>query len=204
LQLFNKYADPGSYYDICLQIFYLADYRNSADIKTTWQHLLQDIHDDTVQRGQALPYETVIEKIRSLGSRLRMSEIIFPIPVLLPMLERYALEFQRGVGPSTWVVDLFLDLEVTHEALYSVLEAMFYNDEAPFQGSNKRFIASDLLYLIQRWYSDTIRLGGTVFGNDAMAARISEMLLLLQQSGIGPELVQLAQELRVMVDNSIR
>jgi nuclear pore complex protein Nup155 len=119
------------------------------------------------------------------------------------MLERYALEYQRGVGPSTWVIDLFLDLEVPHEAIYSVLEAMFYNDEIPFQGANRRHIAKDVIYLIERWFHDTVRMGGIVFGSDAIAARVSEMLLLLQQTGMSSELVQLAQELRLKIDDII-
>ncbi|GMF69911.1 unnamed protein product [Aspergillus oryzae] len=204
-QLFNQYADPASYYDICLQIFYLADHRNPADIRSTWQHLLQDLHDETVENGEPQPYEAVIDKVRSLGSRLRMSEIIFPIPTLLPMLERYALEHQRGVGPATWVVDLFLDLGVAHETLYTVLESMYYTDEAPFHGTNRKYIAKDLLYLIEHWFHDTVRLGGTVFGSDVVAERITETLLLLQQGGnIPPEQLQLANELRTRVEDILR
>lgn len=204
LQLFNQYADPASYYDICLQIFFLADHRNPADIRSTWQHLLQDLHDEVLERGEPIPYEAVIDKVRSLGSRLRMSESVFPIPILLPMLERYALEHQRGVGPATWVIDLFLDLGVAHETLYAVLESMYYTDEAPFQGSNKKYIAKDLLYLIEHWFHDTVRLGGVVFGSDLVAERILETLLLLQQGGITPEQVQLAQELRTRIDDILR
>ncbi|GAB1194325.1 hypothetical protein APSETT444_003569 [Aspergillus pseudonomiae] len=203
--LFNQYADPASYYDICLQIFYLADHRNPADIRSTWQHLLQDLHDETVENGEPQPYEAVIDKVRSLGSRLRMSDIIFPIPTLLPMLERYALEHQRGVGPATWVVDLFLDLGVAHETLYTVLESMYYTDEAPFHGTNRKYIAKDLLYLIEHWFHDTVRLGGTVFGSDVVAERITETLLLLQQGGnIPPEQLQLANELRTRVEDILR
>ncbi|KAE8359748.1 Non-repetitive/WGA-negative nucleoporin C-terminal-domain-containing protein [Aspergillus caelatus] len=203
--LFNQYADPASYYDICLQIFYLADHRNPTDIRSTWQHLLQDLHDETVENGEPQPYEAVIDKVRSLGSRLRMSEIIFPIPTLLPMLERYALEHQRGVGPATWVVDLFLDLGVAHETLYTVLESMYYTDEAPFHGTNRKYIAKDLLYLIEHWFHDTVRLGGTVFGSDVVAERITETLLLLQQGGsTPPEQLQLANELRTRVEDILR
>ncbi|KAH8691484.1 putative non-repetitive nucleoporin [Talaromyces proteolyticus] len=202
--LFNRYADAGGYCDICLQIYYVADHRNTADIRSTWENLLDQVHNATVEKGDAAPYEAVIEKVRSLGSRLRMSEIVFPISVVLPMIERYSFNYQRDIGPPTWVVDLFLDLEVPHETIYTTLEGMFYNDEAPFTGTNKRYIANDLLYIIQRWYSETVRLGGTVFGNDVMAARISEMLILVQQSGIPAEYVQLAQELRVQIENSIR
>jgi nuclear pore complex protein Nup155 len=124
--------------------------------------------------------------------------------MILPMIERYALQHQRNVGPPTWVVDLMLDLEVPYEKIYTTLENMFYNDEAPFTGANKKFIANDLLYIVQRWYAYTVRLGGAVFGNDVMAARISEMLLLVQQSGIPAEYVQMSQELRVQIENSIR
>ncbi|KAA8646885.1 hypothetical protein EYZ11_005975 [Aspergillus tanneri] len=202
--LFNQYADPASYYDICLQIFFAADYRDAGDIRATWQHLLQTIHDETIEKGEIQPFEAVIEKVRSLGSRLRMSETVFPIPSILPMLERYALEHQRGVGPPTWVIDLFLDLSVAYETIYAVLESMFYVDEAPFHGSNRKYIAKDLLYLIERWFHDTVRLGGVVFGSDAVAERISETLVLLQQGGIAPDQVQLAQDLGRRIEDVLR
>jgi nuclear pore complex protein Nup155 len=205
-QMFNQYADVASYYDICLQIFYIADYRNPADVRATWQHLLQTLHDEAVARGSAgpQPYEAVIDKLRSLGARLRMSDAVFPIPILLPMLERYALEHQRNVGPPTWVIDTFFDLGVPHETIYSVLESMYYIDEAPFHGSNRKIIARDLLYTIEHWFHDTVRLGGVVFGSDLIAERVEEMLTLLQQGGISAEQMAAAHELRARINNILR
>lgn len=197
--LFNTYADSGSYYDVCLQVFHVADYRNAADIRATWQHLLQDLHDKTVKAGTPQPYEAVIDKVRSLGGRLRMSETVFSIPMLIPMLERYSLEYQRGVAPPNWVVDLFLDLGVTHESIYAVLESMYYTDEVPFQGSNRKYVAADLLYLVNRWFYESSRPGGVVFGSDAVAERVSEMLLLLQQGGLPPEQLEAVQMLRTRI-----
>ncbi|KAK1142494.1 hypothetical protein N8T08_007856 [Aspergillus melleus] len=203
--LFNQYADPASYYDICLQIFYAADYRDPANIKITWQHLLQNLHDEVAERGEIPPFEAVAEKVRNLGGRLRMSEVVFPISIILPLLERYSLEHQRGVAPATWIVDLFLDLGVAHEALYAVLESMFYIDEAPFHGSNRKYIAKDLLYVIDHWFRDTVRLGGAVFGSDVIAERICEtLLLLLQTSAIPPDQLQQAQDLRRKIEEILR
>ncbi|KAJ5320589.1 hypothetical protein N7508_000872 [Penicillium antarcticum] len=204
--LFNEFADTAGYHDICLQIFYFADHRNAADIKSTWQHLIQTVHDATTRSGSPQPYEAVIDKVRSLGSRLRMSETVFPVRDLVPMLERYALEFQRNVGPATWVVDLFLDLGVAHESLYAVLETMYYTDEAPFHGANRRYIASDLLYLLTGWFQETVRLGGMVFGSDVVAERISEMLLILQQGSnvLSQEELTTAIELRSRIDEILR
>nr|KMM69011.1 nucleoporin Nup157/170 [Coccidioides posadasii RMSCC 3488] len=202
--LFNIYADPGGYYDICLQIMYLANYRNTSDIKAAWENLIKDVHDEASEKGTPLPYEAVIEKVRSLAHRLRMSEITFPVPILLPMLERYVLERQLGVGPQTWVIDLFLDLQVAHETLYTILESMFYNDEVPFQGRNRMYIGNDLVYLISRWYQETVRIGGGVFGSDVLASRVSELLLLVQQSGGDREIAEVCRDLRMRIEQSLR
>ena len=195
-QLFNKFADSGSYYDICLQIFHLADYRNAADIKATWQHLIQDLHANTVAKGSSRPWEAVIEKIRSLGNRLRLSETVFPIRELVPILERYSLEHNREIGNTPWVVNLFIELGIPHESLYAVLEAMWYTDEAPFQGSNRRLVAYDLLYVVQVWLYETTRVGGVPLGSQSVSERVSETMTLLQQQGGNAEIKEQALTLR--------
>lgn len=202
--MYNEYAAPGNYHDICLQIMYLANHRNASDITTTWQDLIQGVHEETLKNGTPLPYEAVIEKVRSLALRLRMSDVAFPVKTLLPMLERYRLEHQKNDGPPTWVVDLFLELQVEPEVLYTVLESLFYNDEVPFHGANRKFIGNDLAYLISRWFNETSRLGGAAFGSDVIAARVSEMLLLLQQSRLDKDVVQACRDMRVKLEQSFR
>ncbi|EGE08194.1 nuclear pore complex protein Nup155 [Trichophyton equinum CBS 127.97] len=203
-KMYNEYAAPGNYHDICLQIMYLANHRNASDITTTWQDLIQGVHEETLKNGTPLPYEAVIEKVRSLALRLRMSDVAFPVKTLLPMLERYRLEHQKNDGPPTWVVDLFLELQVEPEVLYTVLESLFYNDEVPFHGANRKFVGNDLAYLISRWFNETSRLGGAAFGSDVIAARVSEMLLLLQQSRLDKDVVQACRDMRVKLEQSFR
>ncbi|KAI9839285.1 MAG: hypothetical protein M1819_003280 [Sarea resinae] len=229
-ELYNKYADPGSYFDLCLLIFQGADHRNPADISATWQSLLEQTHAETVERGEPQPYEAVAEQVRSLGGRLNLSESTFPLSTLVPMLERYALEYQRNVGPATWVLDTFLDLHVPFEPLLAVLEALFYNDEAPFQGRNRRIIAADVLYLVQRWYQSSARGGGggggggagtgaggiggagggRLFGGDAVAVGVAQTLAAVQQvlarggGGEDAEAVELCQTLRVRIEQTLR
>ncbi|KAL1959764.1 hypothetical protein VTO42DRAFT_1350 [Malbranchea cinnamomea] len=204
-KLYNKYADPGGYYDIGLQIMYIANHRNAADIKSAWELLINKVHTDTLAKGTPLPYEALIEKIRTLAGRLRMSEAIFPVQVLLPLLERYFIEHksEHGANSSAWIIDLFLDLNVAHETLYTGLETLFYNDEVPFHGPNRKYIGRDLVYLIQRWFQETVRIGGGVFGSDALAGRVSEVLLLLQQSGLDRDLVEVCRDLRMRIEQSL-
>ncbi len=102
------------------------------------------------------------------------------------MLETYAYEHQRGVGPPSWVIDTFLAAQVPYEALLPVLEAMFYNDEAPFTGRNRRYIADDILYVCQLWFAVGARSGGvTVLGGDSNAAALAHLLQVVGESEAG-------------------
>lgn len=84
MQLYNGYADQASYHDLCLAIYQVADYRNAADIKATWQNLLETIHHEAEQSGNVEPYEAIAEKVRTMGNRLNLSDSTFPIrkPIL--------------------------------------------------------------------------------------------------------------------------
>jgi len=143
--------------------------------------------------------------MRSLGHRLNLSETTFPVPDLVPMLERYAFEFQKGVGPETWVVDTFIDVGVPYESLFPVLEGMFYNDEAPFQGRNRRYIANDIVYVVRQWFQDSIRSAGNLLGGENNAVAISQTLLMLQQSGgLDARREEECQLLRTRIEHVLR
>ena len=203
-ELYNSYADQASYFDICILIYQAADHRNPADIKMTWQNLLERTHEEAAERGEPLPYEAISEKVRSLGKRLNLSESTFPIPDLVPILKRYAYEFQNEVGPETWVMDTFIDVQVPYESLVSVLEGMFYNDEAPFQGRNRRYVANDLIYVISLWFRETSRGAEVVFGGDSNADGVSQLLQVLLQSGLDEQRAQQCQALRLRIEHTLR
>ena len=141
--------------------------------------------------------------VRSLGTRLGLSESTFPVADLVPLLERYAFESQRGIGPATWVVDTFLDLQVPRETLFYTLEGMLYNDEAPFHGANRRIIADDMLYVAQRWYAETARTG-RVFGSEANTGGVLAALGTLMTNGLAGQQVEDCRELRGKIEQSLR
>ena len=206
-QLYNGYADQAGYFDICILIYQAADHRNPVDIRATWQNLLDRIHEETSHRSTnegPQPYEVVIEKVRSLGTRLNLSETMFPITDLLPMLERYAFEFQNGVGPETWVVDTLLGIGVPYESIFPVLESMFYSDEAPFRGRNRRYIATDIVYVVKLWLQETSRGKAKILGGEANAAAVGQCLLMLQQSGLDGRRAEECRELRVRIEHLLR
>lgn len=169
---------------MCLLIYQVADYRDISQIRSTWQQLLQSVHAQTLERDEAQPYEAIAEKVRSLGSRLRLSESTFPIQIILPMLEKYSFEYQHQVAPANWVIDLFLDLQVPYERTFDVLEAIFYTNDAPFLGATRKVIASDLIYLVGRWLHESLRRGGIILDGEQGALRVDQMMQSLMQEGI--------------------
>ena len=128
---------------------------------------------------------------------------MFPISDLVPLLERYAFEFQNGVGPEHWVLDTLIDIGVPFESLYAILEAMFYNDEAPFHGKNRRYIANEILYVVGLWSRDFARGAGEILGGESSAATISATLLALQPM-LGAQKSEECQMLRLRIEHMLR
>ncbi|KAL8702477.1 MAG: hypothetical protein Q9201_004349 [Fulgogasparrea decipioides] len=203
--LFNTYCEAAHYFDLCILIYEAADHRVASDIKATWQNLLERVHTEAeVQDQGPEPYEMVAETVRSLGTKLSLSETMFPVATLLLMLKRYAFNFQQGVGSDTWVVDIFIDLQVPFETIWAVLETMFYNDEQPFQGRNRRFIGNDMVYVARLWFQDSIRGSGSLYGGEDNAYAVSQMLHLVMQSGLEEGRLEEGQNLRMRIENLLR
>ena len=120
------------------------------------------------------------------------------------MLKRYAFNFQAHSGPETWVLDIFIDLLVPFETIWGVLENMFYNDEQPFQGRNRRFIGNDMVYIASLWFQDSIRGSGTLYGGEDNAYAVSQMLHLVMQSGLDEGRLEECQNLRMRIENMLR
>lgn len=78
-ELYNGYTDQAGYFDLCLLIYQVADYRSPADIQATWQNLIEQIHTTTTIAGSPLPFEKMADEFRMLGRRLNLSESTFPV-----------------------------------------------------------------------------------------------------------------------------
>src|SRR5690606_11665029 len=63
-------------------------------------------------------------------------------------------------APKTWVVDTLLDSGFKHEVVLRVLEEMFRRNELPFQGTARRRLVKDAIYVGEKWLSAEGRRGG--------------------------------------------
>lgn len=148
--------------------------------------MINRVHEDTDTRGEPLPYEAVADKVRILGQRLSMSESFFPVEDIAWLLKKYQFEYQKGVGPDTWVVDVMIDLQVPFDTLLGAFESIWSNGEAPFATpANRRYISSDILHAIHEWYRRSVRTSGALFGSESNQVAVTEMLKELQTAASG-------------------
>jgi nuclear pore complex protein Nup155 len=188
-------------------IYHAADHRNPGDIEATWSNLLEVTHRNIVEQGdkaQIKPFEAIVTVVREVAQKVNLSDTVFPPAVVIPMLEKYAFEHQRDIAPATWVMDLFVDIGIAFETLLSVLEQMLYNDEAPFQNRNRRFIAKDMLYVIGKWYRHSVGSSQRIFSSDENSEAIVRTLQILCQNGLNQEEAAEAQDLIVRIQRTLR
>ncbi|KAI1493487.1 Non-repetitive/WGA-negative nucleoporin C-terminal-domain-containing protein [Biscogniauxia mediterranea] len=178
-ELFNDYADQAEYYDLCLIIYHVADFRNPTTIAQTWGNLIQRTHGEVVEqwavynadrrrRGAQAgdpppqPYERLIGQIQEICHRSSNDSFIFPVPTLLPEVCRYSLENGQDarIGADVnWPIIVFLQLGVSHDLVVRVLETMFEAQEVPFRGAGRGRVVEWITYAVGQWVRDLGRQG---------------------------------------------
>ncbi|XXG99502.1 hypothetical protein Hte_005841 [Hypoxylon texense] len=178
-ELFNGYADQAGYYDLCLLIYHVADFRNSTTIAQTWSSLIQQTHENVAEQWAAYdaerrarpaqagdpppqPYEVLVTQLQDICHRSSNDSFIFPVPTLLPEVCRYAYEnAQDGrIGADVnWPVAAFLSLGVNFDLVVRVLEQMFEAQEVPFRGAGRARIIEWVAHAVGLWIRDLSRNG---------------------------------------------
>ncbi|KAI1098740.1 nucleoporin-domain-containing protein [Jackrogersella minutella] len=178
-ELFNEYADQAGYYDLCLLIYHVADFRNSTTIAQTWSSLIQQVHEAVAEqwavyhadrRGRGAqaadtppqPYEVLVGQVQDICHRSSNDSFIFPVPTLLPDICRYAFENaqdRRIRADVNWPVIVFLNLGVSYDLVVRVLEQMFEAQEVPFRGAGRARVIEWITYAVGQWIRDLSRNG---------------------------------------------
>jgi nuclear pore complex protein Nup155 len=80
-------------------------------------------------------------------------------------------------------MDVFIKLHAPYENLVSVLEAMWYAREHPFNSRNgRKLLAKWLVSVVERWW-ETSRRAGEPFGSAENALGLSDLLRVVVESG---------------------
>uniref|UniRef100_A0A060T3R1 ARAD1C41932p n=1 Tax=Blastobotrys adeninivorans TaxID=409370 RepID=A0A060T3R1_BLAAD len=153
--LFNEFADPLEYFEVCLNIFRVTDFQGSDEIMRCWKKLITSTHEKAASEGggEGAGYEYISQVVQRLGQQFMLAEFVFPVSFLLSQLEAYSYEYAAN-APRGWVVDTFLNAGVNYDALYGLLNDLLQRREFPFDDHDAMVkLASDIIYLIDKWAS---------------------------------------------------
>ncbi|KAI4673715.1 uncharacterized protein J4E88_008772 [Alternaria novae-zelandiae] len=220
-ELYHDYADQAAYYDICLLIYHAADYRSVPDIRSTWTNLIDQTHRNALADRQGAPWEIVALKVEDLGHRTNLNDNVFPVNIVLQLLLQYDLEFyvHDANAPNaqnlalnsnlTWPIDVFLKLNAPFESLVATLEALWYAQEQPFAGRNRKLLVKWIIYLVEQWGAVS-RRSGALFGGPENAIGLAEVMrIILSSDVLGRDMddqawIQRARDLSAVLEEAAR
>jgi nuclear pore complex protein Nup155 len=167
-ELFNNYADPLGYYDICLLIFMTSDYKNTDDILKRWELFFEKIYYEILLNkndSKQEPFHILLNKsFCPLGIKLSTNDLVFPIDELIKLIGKYlnesSKEFPTANRPSDgYIVDLFINSGVSYDKLYFVMKSLIeHNTFEIYPGFTKHIANNEMVYLIKKWYSHDKKL----------------------------------------------
>ena len=165
-------------------------------------------------------------KCQDIARRVALNENIFPVVTLLRMLLAYDIEYcthdparvgQQGengeslVGaPLTWALDVFIGVNAPFESLVSTLEGLWYSEEYPFTGRQRKLIVKWIIYTVEQW-EESSRRTGVLFGGENNALGLADLLRVVLG---GNELdrgreedrmwVERGREIRAKIEDAVR
>jgi nuclear pore complex protein Nup155 len=178
------------------------------------------VHNQARSEGAAHAWELVALKAEEIGRRVNMNENVFPVNIVLQLLLQYDLEYYTHDPQSnardvsfnanlTWPIDVLVRLTAPFEYLVATFEALWYAQEAPFAGRNKKLLAKWSIYTIEQW-GIASRRSGTLFGSSENAIGLAEFMRVLLSSDVfGREVedqvwLQRGRKVRDLVEEAAR
>lgn len=165
-ELFNSYSDPLGYYDLCLQIFKISDYKNIEDILKRWELFFEKmIHDLKCKNtSQDSFYVIFSSKFISLGLKLSSNIFLFSIDKLINLIYKFIYEAIQNKDllqkpPNGFIVDLFIKSGVSFDRLYFLLRSLIENQSVEtYYDLVDKLKSDEMIHLIKNWYSSDKKL----------------------------------------------
>ena len=93
------------------------------------------------------------------------------------------MENQAGVGPKTWLPDLFLEVEFPYDATIAALQGLWFSNLAPFTGRNRRILVDHILYILNSWMEVCVVGNKPLFGGEENCRGVLEVVEGFLDSG---------------------
>lgn len=174
-ELFNEYADPLGYYDLCLLIFKVSDYKNTDDILKRWELFFERIYhifQISDLKNEKPLYVILRHAFDEVGPKLSSNDIVFPVDELIKLTCKYiqqAIEEESIAQkpPKGFLVDSFINSGVSCIKLYYIMRSLIENKTYDvYPDFSTEFQSDEMVYLIQKWYDSDKKLKELVSSNE--------------------------------------
>lgn len=150
--LFNDFAVPLGYHEVCLVIFKVSDFRNQEEIKAKWDELFESLRKE-LNDGSKLEDSTNFINLLSnvvikVGRQIHTSEFVFPISDLFATISSVFYEAlpQNHIQQGS-IASIFISAGVPYGKLYYILKDLIETSDAPYT-----LYKSEMVWLLKEWY----------------------------------------------------
>ncbi|KAK4336201.1 Nucleoporin NUP157 [Rhodotorula toruloides] len=214
-ELYSEFAEPLELLEVILLIFHVSDHRDPFLVTATWEAILARAQEEQPDH----PIDAVAAKVTQLGYRFHTSDVSFPLPDLIALLEKFSYERQGDARPG-WVPLAIHDAGVPFEAIFAVYDELFIAKARrhsflslshahllircaaqipPWHTSaGLTFLASDIVELLSSWLAEASSAPTTVsraFPATDVESAIGRYLMGLQSASNAGAVVTRLQEM---------
>ena len=156
--LFNDYAEPLEYYEICLLIFQISDFRVHEEIIKKWKQLFVSIQQTQQNDSNPNDLKYLLSNLMvSLGKKLYTNDFVFPVGELIQLIVEFF--YNGNTNPNNdnqqisyktgEIIDMFINCGVPYDKLYYILKNLIETNNFVITIYKK-----EMIYLIQNWYKE--------------------------------------------------
>ncbi|CUS21537.1 LAQU0S03e04830g1_1 [Lachancea quebecensis] len=156
--LFNDYADPLDYYEACLAIFKISDFRNNEEIISKWTELFDSLRTEINANGNVEESANFINLLTSVvvrvGRNVRTSEFVFPITELFPIIcDLFYENLPNEHIKEGAIASIFISAGVSFDKFYYLLKNLIETAD-----SVNNIYKKEMTWLIKEWYESDTKL----------------------------------------------
>ncbi|GAA5897035.1 uncharacterized protein JCM6883_006558 [Sporobolomyces salmoneus] len=150
-ELYSEFAEPLEQLEIILLIFHVSDHRDPFLVTATWEAILARVQEEHPEQ----PLEAVAAKVTQLGHRFHSSDIAFPLPELISLLERFSYERKAESPRPGWVALSLREGGAPFEPIFACYDELLTAKIPPWHTSTGlSFLASSVAELISAWLEE--------------------------------------------------
>lgn len=155
--LFNDYAEPLGYHEICICIFKVSDFRDQDEIMSKWHELFDSLKKEV--NFEQNPDETtnflnlLSNVVIKIGRTVHTSEYVFPITELFPIICDIIQSLPQKYVREGFISSIFISAGISYSKLYYIIKDLIETSD-----SVNELFKKEMISLIKNWYENDAKV----------------------------------------------